>query len=149
MSAPKSRSGLRLRLAAVSLLWVAGVSLVGVTSARGQDVPPTGTRDPEAPPPGAPPAEARHQPDRWLAPDKAAHVFGGYWSAGAGYALAGRAEGSGSERRASAIAAGAVAGIGKELFDLVIQGERFSWKDLVADAAGIALLVAVTAAAEP
>ena len=90
-----------------------------------------------------------HEEDRWLAPDKAAHVFGGYWTAGGGYALAGRLDADRTDRRAAAVAAGAVAGIGKELFDLLVQKERFSWKDLVADAAGIALLVAVTGAAEP
>jgi uncharacterized protein YfiM (DUF2279 family) len=87
--------------------------------------------------------------DRWLAPDKAAHVFGGYWTASAGYAAASRLDADSDERRGAAIAAGLLAGVAKEAFDALVQRERFSWKDLVADAAGILLLVAVTAAAEP
>lgn len=99
-----------------------------------------------------PPAPERSRdttPDRWLGPDKAAHVFGGYWSAGVGYAAASRLDADRSGRRAAAIGAGAVAGLAKEAFDRFVQKERFSWKDLVADAAGIAILLAVTAAAEP
>jgi uncharacterized protein YfiM (DUF2279 family) len=87
--------------------------------------------------------------DRWIAPDKAAHVFAGFWTAGVGYAAASRLDAEAPERRAAAVAAGLTAGVAKEAFDALVQRERFSWKDLVADAAGILLLVAVTAAAEP
>jgi len=87
--------------------------------------------------------------DRWLAADKAAHVFGGYWAAGAGYVAASRLDADSGERRGAAVAAGLVAGVAKEAFDRLVQRERFSWKDLAADAAGVLLLVAVTAAAEP
>jgi uncharacterized protein YfiM (DUF2279 family) len=87
--------------------------------------------------------------DRWIAPDKAAHVFAGAWSAGAGYAAASWLEGDRSERRAAAVATGLAAGLAKEAFDRYVQKERFSWKDLVADALGIAILVGATTAAEP
>ncbi|MFN2420961.1 MAG: hypothetical protein ABR527_06225 [Gemmatimonadota bacterium] len=88
-------------------------------------------------------------PDEWLALDKAAHVFGGFWSAGAGYGVAGRYDADRAGQRAGAVAAGAVAGLAKEAFDRWVQQERFSWKDLAADAVGIALLLGLTAAAEP
>ena len=86
--------------------------------------------------------------DEWLAADKAAHVLGGFWSAGAGYAVAGRLDAESESRRAAAIATGVVAGLAKEAFDRWAQKERFSWRDLSADLAGIALLVGLTAAAE-
>jgi uncharacterized protein YfiM (DUF2279 family) len=88
-------------------------------------------------------------PDEWLAVDKAAHVFGGFWSAGAGYAAAGRLDVDRDGRRTAAITVGIAAGLAKEAFDRWAQEERFSWKDLAADIVGIALLVAVTTAAEP
>jgi uncharacterized protein YfiM (DUF2279 family) len=87
--------------------------------------------------------------DRWVASDKAAHLFAGAWSAGAGYAVADRLGADRAGRRAGAVAAGLAAGIAKEAFDRYVQDEPFSWKDLAADAAGILLLVGVTAAAEP
>ena len=87
--------------------------------------------------------------DRWLAPDKAAHVFGGFWSAGAGYAVASALDADTTERRTAAVTAGLCAGLAKEAFDAFVQHERASWRDLVADMAGVALLVAVTAVAEP
>jgi len=87
-------------------------------------------------------------PDRWLAPDKPAHVFAGYFAAGATWGAADRLGADRSERRAAALASGIGAGILKEAFDRWVQDERFSWKDLVADAAGIALFLAVSAAAE-
>lgn len=87
--------------------------------------------------------------DRWLAPDKAAHVFGGFWTAGVGYAAASALDGDSADRRTAAVAAGLAAGLAKEAFDAFVQHERASWRDLVADMAGVALLVAVTAVAEP
>jgi uncharacterized protein YfiM (DUF2279 family) len=88
-------------------------------------------------------------PDEWLAADKAAHVFAGFWSAGAGYAAAGGLDVDRDGRRTAAITVGIAAGLAKEAFDRWAQEERFSWKDLAADGVGIALLVAVTTAAEP
>ncbi len=88
-------------------------------------------------------------PDPWLSPDKPAHVFAGFWSAGVGYAAADRADGDRAQRRLAAVATGLAAGIAKEAFDRWGQDERFSWKDLTADVAGIGLLLAVMAAAEP
>lgn len=87
--------------------------------------------------------------DRWIAPDKAAHVFAGGWSAGAGYAAASWLEADRSERRTAAVATGLAAGLAKEAFDRYVQKEYWSWKDLVADALGIAIMVGATAAAEP
>jgi VanZ family protein len=86
--------------------------------------------------------------DRWLAPDKAAHVFGGYWTASVGYAAASALDGDSADRRTAAVAAGLAAGLAKEAFDAFVQHERASWRDLVADVVGVVLLVAVTAAAE-
>lgn len=86
-------------------------------------------------------------PDRWIAPDKPAHVFAGYWTAGAGWIAADALGGDFDERRAAALTAGLTAGLAKEAFDKFIQHERFSWKDLLADTIGIALFLAVSEAA--
>lgn len=95
------------------------------------------------------PESSRGPSDRWLAPDKAAHVFAGFWTAGAGYATASALDADASERRATVVTAGLCAGLAKEAFDAFVQHERPSWRDLVADMVGVALLVAVTAVAEP
>lgn len=94
------------------------------------------------------PSEAA-EPDRWLAPDKAAHVFAGFYAAGAGYVGATALDLEPAERKGSAVATGIVAGLAKEAFDSLVQGERFSWRDLVADGIGIALFVSLVALAEP
>lgn len=86
-------------------------------------------------------------PDRWLAPDKALHVAGGYDAAALGYAAGARLGYDPGERRAAAIAAGVAAGLAKEAWDRWLQDRPWSWKDLVADGVGIALLVGLTAAA--
>lgn len=97
--------------------------------------------------PAAAQTAADAPPDRWLAPDKPAHVFAGYWTAGAGWAATDRLGADGGERAAAALAAAVTAGLAKEAFDALVQGERFSWKDLAADMAGMALFLAAASAA--
>lgn len=86
--------------------------------------------------------------DRWSGPDKAMHAFAGFWTAGAGYAAGAALDGGRGGRRASALVSGVAAGLAKEGFDAAVQGERFSWKDLVADAVGIAVLLGLVVAVE-
>lgn len=86
--------------------------------------------------------------DHWLAADKPVHLLGGYLAAGAGYAAGIQVDWSRDDRRLGAIAAGAAAGIVKELWDAGVQSEPLSWKDLTAGAAGILLFVSVAAVAE-
>lgn len=93
-----------------------------------------------------PPADP--YPDRWFGSDKAMHVFAGFWTAGAGYATSAALGGDRGGRRASALAVGTAAGLAKEAFDAAVQGERFSWKDLVADAIGIGALLGLVVAVE-
>lgn len=97
------------------------------------------------------PASALGQdsPDRWLAADKALHVAGGFDAATLGYAAGARLGYEPVERRAAAIAAGIAAGLAKEAYDRWLQDEPWSWKDLVADGVGIALLMGIVVAAEP
>ncbi|MFN2383165.1 MAG: hypothetical protein ABR559_02755 [Gemmatimonadota bacterium] len=96
---------------------------------------------------GDPPIEPA-APDRWLGPDKPIHVFAGWWVGAAAYGAAAAADAEPAERRLAAAAASLAAGIAKETFDATVQGEPFSWKDLAADAAGLAALLAFTLAAE-
>jgi len=83
--------------------------------------------------------------DRWWAQDKAKHVaFSFLWTLSAQYVLVDKA--GWSNRAALPVAAGSSAAVGlsKEVFDWTIgPTRRFSTRDLVADAVGIALAVGV------
>ncbi len=82
--------------------------------------------------------------DPWIAFDKAEHVtFGFLFTLGTQYVLVNKL--SVRERGALPVSAGvaAAAGLGKELYDRKYGSGFFSRRDLVADAAGIALAVAV------
>ena len=72
------------------------------------------------------PSAAQELPDAWLGPDKPAHALGAAWTAGAALAAA----------------------LAKEAYDRWTQGERFSFKDLAAGAAGLLAFVALSAAAD-
>lgn len=99
--------------------------------------------------PGSACAQTEGTADRWIAPDKALHVAGGFDAAAFGYVSAARLDWEPSDRRTSAVIAGLAAGLAKEVYDRFFQERPWSWKDLVADGVGIAILVGVTAAAEP
>ncbi len=93
------------------------------------------------------PAFGQSTADRWLGSDKPVHALAAYVAAGSGYG-AGIESGRGpAERRRAAIGVALAASLAKETFD-VAQGERWSWKDLGADAAGILLFVGLTLVAE-
>jgi uncharacterized protein YfiM (DUF2279 family) len=86
--------------------------------------------------------------DRWLGPDKPAHAFVAGWTTGVGYASAIQLDWDPADRRRAAVTVGLAASLTKEAFDRWIDGEPFSFKDLAADAVGIAAFVALSAAAE-
>ncbi|MBT8401158.1 MAG: hypothetical protein KJO98_11830 [Rhodothermia bacterium] len=90
-------------------------------------------------------APSTNQPeDPWIAFDKAEHVtFGFLFTLGTQYVLVNKL--STRERRALPFSVGvaATAGLGKELYDLKYGSGYFSRRDLIADAAGIALAVVV------
>jgi uncharacterized protein YfiM (DUF2279 family) len=75
--------------------------------------------------------------DKWLGSDKARHVWMSYAATAFTYAAVRAADQDRELALTIAVPAGAVAGIGKELYDRS-RGERFSTRDLVADAIGIA-----------
>jgi uncharacterized protein YfiM (DUF2279 family) len=81
----------------------------------------------------------RPAPDRWLGLDKFWHLTASFAATGAGYHLLHNRLGAG-HRPSAGVAIGATAGlgIGKELLDRRGPERRFSWRDLAADAAGIA-----------
>ncbi len=82
--------------------------------------------------------------DPWIAFDKAEHVtFGFLFTLGTQYVLVNKF--SARERGALPLSVGvaAAAGVGKELYDRKYGSGHFSRRDLVADAAGIALAVVV------
>ncbi len=93
----------------------------------------------------APAAEARAS-DRWLAEDKLKHFFMSYATTVATYAAVRSAGVDATAGVSLAAAAGVVAGIGKELYDVRSSGP-FSVRDLVWDGLGIALGVGLAAAA--
>ena len=78
------------------------------------------------------------EPDRWLAIDKFWHFSASFASTGAGYHLCANRLSTG-EPAATATSLGGtlVLGISKEFYDLARPERRFSWKDIVADLAGI------------
>jgi uncharacterized protein YfiM (DUF2279 family) len=94
------------------------------------------------------PCAAQEADDRWLGPDKPVHAFMAGWIAGAGYAAALELEWAPADRRRAAVGAALTASLAKEALDRWTQDEPFSFKDLVADAIGIAAFVALSAAAD-
>lgn len=88
------------------------------------------------------------QDDLWLGPDKPIHAFVAGWTAGAGYAAGVELDWDPADRRRAAIGAAVAVSLTKEALDRWTQGERFSFKDLVADAIGIAAFAALSAAAD-
>lgn len=91
------------------------------------------------------PCAAQTAEDDWLGPDKPVHAFAAGWTAGAGYAAGIELDWDPADRRLAGIGAALAASIGKEARDWT-RGEPFSFKDLAADAIGIAAVVALTAA---
>jgi uncharacterized protein YfiM (DUF2279 family) len=94
------------------------------------------------------PCAAQTAEDRWLGPDKPVHAFAAGWIAGAGYAAALELDWEPADRRRGAICAALVASVAKEARDRWTRDQPFSFKDLAADAAGIAAVVALTALAD-
>jgi uncharacterized protein YfiM (DUF2279 family) len=86
--------------------------------------------------------EAQQRGDRWFGEDKLRHFFASYAVAAVGYGSA-RLVGIESDAALSLATGGAVvASIGKEWAD-VRRGGPFSLKDLVYDAAGIAVALGI------
>jgi uncharacterized protein YfiM (DUF2279 family) len=78
--------------------------------------------------------------DRWLAMDKFWHFSASFATVGASYHLCANRLGVPERTSAGAALGGtAVLGLTKEFYDLAGHSKHFSWKDLAADAAGIAL----------
>jgi uncharacterized protein YfiM (DUF2279 family) len=86
--------------------------------------------------------------DRWLGPDKPVHALAGGWVAGAGYAAGVELDWEPAERRWAGVGAALTASLAKEALDAWTGGGRFSFKDLAADAIGIAAFVAFSAVAD-
>jgi uncharacterized protein YfiM (DUF2279 family) len=86
--------------------------------------------------------------DRWLGPDKPLHAFAAGWIAGAGYAAGIELDWAPAERRRAGVGAALTASLAKEALDAWTEGGRFSFKDLAADAVGIAAFVGLSAAAD-
>lgn len=83
--------------------------------------------------------------DRWIAMDKAKH-FGGsaLWTLSAQYVLVVKGGWDRGDALPVSVASAGAAGIAKELYDRHVGAARhFSTRDLVADAAGIALAVGI------
>lgn len=91
---------------------------------------------------------AQEPPDAWLGPDKPVHALAGAWAGAAAYAGGIELDLAPADRRRAAVAAGLGSGLAKEAFDRWIQGERFSFKDLAAGAAGLAVFIVFSAAAD-
>ena len=90
--------------------------------------------------------EARRPPDEWLGPDKPVHAFAAGWVAGAGYAAGIELGWEPDGRRRGAVASALAASLAKEAHDRWTGRGPFSFKDLAADALGIAAFVALSAA---
>jgi putative lipoprotein len=83
---------------------------------------------------------SRAQKDEWLSEDKLLHVLTSAYLVGFSYrAYHGEFDNPPHNSRVFAISVTAVAGLGKEVYDLRSPNQTPSWKDIVADAAGIAL----------
>jgi putative lipoprotein len=78
------------------------------------------------------------EPDRWFAMDKFWHFSASFVTVGAAYHF-GEDRVELSHPWATGLAVGGTLTLGftKEFYDLAGPGKHFSWKDLVADAAGI------------
>lgn len=91
--------------------------------------------------------ENQHPPhpadDRWLGFDKVQHAtFSFLWTLGSQYTLVNKISLSEGEALPVSIGSAVVVGVSKELYDEhVTPGNRLSYRDLAADAAGIALAV--------
>jgi uncharacterized protein YfiM (DUF2279 family) len=82
--------------------------------------------------------------DRWLGRDKVQHVvFSGLWTLSTQYILVNKADWTERDALPASIASGAAIGILKELYDASRLTGTASGKDLVANAVGIGLAVAV------
>lgn len=88
-------------------------------------------------PPPPPPAPSAALVDRWLAEDKAQHFAMSFAATSMTYGAA-RISLEPAPARTTAAGVAVMLGIGKELFD-ARRGGPFSLKDLVWDAAGVAL----------
>jgi putative lipoprotein len=79
-----------------------------------------------------------HEPDRWFAMDKFWHFSASFVTVGAAYHFGeDRARLSGPLSTGIALGGTITLGVTKEFYDLAGPSRHFSWKDLVADAAGI------------
>ena len=80
------------------------------------------------------------EPDRWLAMDKFWHFSASFATVGAAYHLsANRIKLPSPWPTSLALGGTLTLGVSKELSDLAGPSKHFSWKDLAADAAGIAV----------
>ena len=81
--------------------------------------------------------------DRWLGFDKVQHAtFSFLWTLGSQYTLVNKISLSEKEALPVSIGSAVAVGVSKELYDeYVTPGNRLSYRDLAADAAGIALAV--------
>ncbi|HMB92894.1 MAG TPA: hypothetical protein VKP65_18740 [Rhodothermales bacterium] len=79
--------------------------------------------------------------DRWLGFDKVQHAtFSFLWTLGSQYTLVNKISLSEGDALPISIGSAVVVGVSKELYDeYVTPGNRLSYRDLAADAAGIAL----------
>lgn len=91
-------------------------------------------------------AQEAEAADRWLGPDKPVHVLAAGWTSGAGYAAGIELGWDPAARRRGAVAAGLAVSLAKEARDRWTGRGPFSFKDLAADAVGIAAFVALSAA---
>lgn len=74
--------------------------------------------------------------DRWFGADKIKHFFVSAFIESVAFSLAQAAGANRSTALASGIGAAAVVGVGREIHDRRKPGNRFSYRDLVWDAAG-------------
>jgi uncharacterized protein YfiM (DUF2279 family) len=85
--------------------------------------------------------------DRWWAMDKAKHLGGSFlWTLSTQYVLVSKADVSELRALPWSVASGAAIGVAKEAYDWRRGPTRhFSWKDLAADALGVALAAGLIA----
>lgn len=92
------------------------------------------------PRPGPLPNRVLSEPDHWLALDKFWHLSASLVTVGAGYHLcANRLDWQSPAPTCAALAGTFTLGLGKELLDRAGPRKHFSYRDLIADAAGIGL----------
>jgi uncharacterized protein YfiM (DUF2279 family) len=135
-------SGLTQRIHAQTAIGT-NVSTVRDSCARGREwPPPVNGSAPDGWVSRSKQIEAQQRGDRWFGEDKLRHFFASYAVAAVGYGSA-RLVGIESDAALSLATGGAaVASIGKEWAD-VRRGGPFSLKDLVYDAAGIAVALGI------